>query len=161
MTRWHQDSCQSPDVVVNSSNNPTCRACGNSCPSIVELLMGQPDAQHGLKLPSDEPRGEMGLWWPKGVPYVNTRALMLGPEEEIQASRAARIPPSSFTPSESANFHIYGNTLRHDEFRLVCLTAVPRKNYPIHLSLETYTYNNRPEYETVSYMCKKDSAVNS
>ncbi|KAF2030840.1 hypothetical protein EK21DRAFT_43561, partial [Setomelanomma holmii] len=55
-------------------------------------------------------------------------------------------------PGAVNNAHIYGVTLRSKDFRLVCLTAVPRKDHPVHLTLETYTYNERPEYETVSYM---------
>jgi hypothetical protein len=46
---------------------------------------------------------------------------------------------------------IYGDTLKSNEFRLACLTAVDDKDHPVHLTLEIYTHDNRPEYETVSY----------
>ena len=68
-------------------------------------------------------------------------------------------PPSSLNESlsepdvgseEIGGFQIY-TKLSSNEFRLVFLTVAPSAEYPIHLSLETYSYDDRPEYETVSY----------
>jgi hypothetical protein len=150
MSNWHTSTCLSPDVFVNESNNPTCHACGQCCPPEAELLaLLQGGAQSNLSIPPDEPRDRMNLRWPKDVPYFNptgsapkARAGALEPPERPALDRTRIVEP---------NQAIYGDTLRHNEFRLVCLEAVPRRDYPVHLTLETYTHDNRPEYETVSY----------
>ena len=155
MTRWHQWDCLSPDVYVDDYNNPTCRACLRVCPPVAELAAKSNNASSGITMPPDEPRGQMNLWWPRDVLYVNqkpfedTYTLLHTMSESDIHEDIARL---AIKPGKHANSHIYGDTLKSNEFRLVCLTSVSKKDYPVHISLETYTYDNRPEYETVSYM---------
>jgi hypothetical protein len=155
MTRWHKLDCVAPDVYVGNDNRPTCRACASACPPVSALVAKSKNASSGIKLPPDEPRGQMNLWWPKDVLYLNQK-----PIEEVetlsQSSPNIRneeeLSKLTIDLDKTTNSHIYEKTLESNEFRLVCLTAVPRKDYPVHLNLETYRYDDRPEYETVSYM---------
>lgn len=52
---------------------------------------------------------------------------------------------------KTPNHEIYERRLSRNEFRLACLYAAPRKDYPVHITLEIFAHDNRPEYETVSY----------
>jgi hypothetical protein len=153
MTRWHLPYCMSPDVFVDASNNPTCRACARVCPPVAELAAGLNTASSGIKLPPDEPRGLMNLWWPRDVLYVNQQSPIRSPTVSIDEA----VSKLAIDAGKGTNSHIYEASLRPNEFRLVCLSAVPRKDYPVHLTLETFAYDNRPEYETVSYMWGGDS----
>ena len=56
---------------------------------------------------------------------------------------------------------IYSATLAPNEFRLACLTAPTDKDSPIHLTLETYTDDNCPEYKPVSYTWEGEDGNNS
>lgn len=155
MTRWHHSSCTSPDVVLNSNNWPTCEACGSFCPSQKQLISSQ--AANGLsplKLPPDEAPGQLNLWWPLTVPYVDTHGT--------RVKRPARITSTSTTPELSKQISpIYGNTLRDNEFRLACLSAVPYNDYPVHVTLETFTHDSRPEYVSTSYLWGGEDADSS
>ncbi|PSN64308.1 hypothetical protein BS50DRAFT_454029, partial [Corynespora cassiicola Philippines] len=147
MTRWHESSCETPNVVIDEKNNPTCRSCKRSCPSIEELLAENVSASSSLVLPPDEPEGQMDLWWPLSVPYDRKETPMMSQESFEKAGKAS--PPAR--PMPTAQFHIYGDALKPNEFRLACITYAQTKDCPVHLSLETYTHDDRPEYEAVSY----------
>lgn len=45
----------------------------------------------------------------------------------------------------------YQDTLKGDEFRLICLTDSAEEQYPVYLELETYARDSCSEYETTSY----------
>src|SRR4051794_15568726 len=75
MTRWHEWNCLSPDVHVGDANIPVCRACLRRCPSVTTLKAIANNASSGIALPPDEPRGQMNLWWPRDVLYVNRKPL--------------------------------------------------------------------------------------
>jgi hypothetical protein len=154
MSRWHKQDCSSPDVYIRNDNIPKCRACQRICPPAYGLVSDTNSASSGIKLPPDEPYGGLNLRWPKDVPYINQE------REEDNCTQPIHSPSElldkavlklSIDKQQSADSHVY-TTLKSEEFRLACLTAVPTDEYPMHLSLETYTYDNRPEYETVSYM---------
>lgn len=84
----------------------------------------------------------MNLWWPRSVPYVNTK--------ERNHSEKSPLHYSTGNVDETS-LYVYGKTLEETEFRLACLSAAPHKDYPVHLTLEVYPNNDRPEYECVSY----------
>lgn len=148
MARWHRPHCQAPDVFVDERNVPECRACGHTCPTTAELLAMQGNSQPGVILPPDEPMGRMNLSWPRDVPYINAKRQDLEAQGDTQGLPERRSPS---LPPAAARSPIYGDTLGPNETRLVCLYAVPRRDCPVHLSLEAFTLDNRPEYETVSY----------
>ncbi|KAF2687985.1 hypothetical protein K458DRAFT_332531, partial [Lentithecium fluviatile CBS 122367] len=142
MTRWHDASCQVPSVVVESDHTPKCQNCGRSCPSVAELMSKQASKTSVLELPPDEPPGQMNLWWPKCVPY----------ERNVDEPPQQKSSPTQQPPSPSSHSSpIYGEALKSDEFRLACLSAVPNKDAPIHVTLEVYNDDDHPEYECASY----------
>ena len=53
--------------------------------------------------------------------------------------------------SEPTPLPAFGYTLALDEFRLITLPAVSDKMAPMHITMETFTYENCPDYETLSY----------
>jgi hypothetical protein len=118
----------------------------------------------------------MNLYWPSSVPYArskhnrDTKPSAPSPTGEIEGESEAnlqllsRLKNISIQPPqpdaigslevqqlvEPVRSPIYGD-LALDEFRLICLSAVTDENFPLRLSLETYSQANCPEYETVSY----------
>jgi hypothetical protein len=142
MTRWHKPSCISPDVVVDANNIPNCRSCRRSCPSVEELIVKQAGTNSVLELPPDQPPGQMNLWWPMAVPYESNGDRSL----REQAS-----PTKDDVCLDSALSGIYQETLKTNEFRLACLSAVVDKESPVHVTLEVYTDEDHPEYECTSY----------
>ncbi|KAF2743318.1 hypothetical protein M011DRAFT_489868 [Sporormia fimetaria CBS 119925] len=144
MTRWHNASCTTPDVFLDSNNWPICKACSQSCPLLEELQDQELENFSVLTVPADEAPVQLGLWWPSTVTYETpdgqkpTRPLQADTSEVAEAS-------STVSP-------IYGDTLKSAEFRLACLEPVDDDDYPMHLNLEIYTHDNRPEYETASYL---------
>jgi hypothetical protein len=142
MTRWHDLLCVTPDVFVTECRIPACRGCGRTCPSAEDLFAQRKRAAETLKLPVDELPGQMNLWWPRSVPYLETgaRKSLESPLEEARSL----MPHSS--PSE-----MYEASLKASDFRLACLTAVADPGFPLHLSLETFADDDHPEYECTSY----------
>lgn len=149
MTRWHRATCQSPEVIVDSEDNrPQCRECGSSCPSEDELLAAQATVSSPSTLPPDKPRGQMDLYWPSEALYESTLDPG-GPNRRREHTRKENLDASS---TFSLNAHIYPNSLDAKQIRLVCLTSTPDADHPLHVTLEVYDHDNRPEYEAVSYM---------
>jgi hypothetical protein len=148
MSNWHTRTCLSPDVFVNETNIPVWQACEQCCPPEAEILASlQGSAQSSLSIPPDEPKDRVNPWWPIDVPYFNPATV--GPGAKRGAYEPSNRPAPDRARVVKPNLTIYGDTLRHNEFRLVCLKAVPKRGYPVHSTLETYTHDNRPEYETV------------
>lgn len=94
-------------------------------------------------LPDEEP-GQLNLWWPLSVPYVD--------ENGNRPERPTPPPPSTLDPNEGYECPTYGKTLKNDEFRVAVLSAAEKKEHPIHVTLEVYEDDCHPEYETVSYV---------
>ncbi|OAL51983.1 hypothetical protein IQ07DRAFT_536771 [Pyrenochaeta sp. DS3sAY3a] len=158
MVHWHTFSCKLPKVIVNADNIPSCEACGCKCPSTTQLVAAQRNMPSNLILPPDEPMGQLNLHWPKGLPYVYAKEGQL--ETNFGRQQSASDPASKAGHRRSKSM-IYGGTLGPHEFRLACLNAVPNSDYPVHLSLETFAYDNRPEYETVSYVWSGEDGNNA
>ncbi|KAH7329448.1 heterokaryon incompatibility protein-domain-containing protein, partial [Stachybotrys elegans] len=149
MSRWHKPSCKDPDVSVQGET-PHCRTCGCHWQGLVsrQVITNSPPP-----LPPDEPFGRMNLWWPRSVPYAKSK------RNHQYKPLSSSLPSLQQDASHSAEKHsaepvhspIYGDGLATDEFRLVCLSAAPHEDFPVHLCLETYSQTECPEYETVSY----------
>lgn len=153
MSRWHKDSCHIPNVCL-IKGVPRCQACGNSAldasetSSTSRLTSPIPDS-----LLSDIT--DLGLSWPSCVPWRRDGPIKQG-DHDGRINELPRdllyeeAPCVAGTATNSLSF-LYGRRLGPDEFRLICLDAVADDNSPIHLTLETYAFNDCPEYETVSY----------
>lgn len=157
MARWHGLSCPQPSFVV-SAGIPHCTTCDTS----PELNSIQPKSSPLPPIPPDEPYAQKNLWWPKTVKFT-------GPvrEEDEFGKRFLDIEttpgPANVRSKQDASLgdkiqnvgsrvpSIYGPTLGRDEFRLIYLKSSESEDDPVHLSLETYSHDNCPEYETVSY----------
>jgi len=167
MSRWHKPHCNAPDVSV-SQEIPQCGSCGSRCP--LEELISAQNENPSLSFPPNEPCGEMNLWWPRSVPYHNSKARETSTQSVHQSSLDSSLQSKSTASNlqpleddyiraseesgsvEPVYLPIYGPTLSADEFRLVCIPAAGENDEDvIHVSLETYSQANCPEYEAVSY----------
>ncbi|KAH3984561.1 hypothetical protein HBH98_158910 [Parastagonospora nodorum] len=153
MTRWHGPFCITPDVFVTEDRTPSCQACGKTCPSTEVLISQQEGVATSWTLPPDEPPGQMNLRWPKSVPYYRANQQIPLTENVTEDQRTAEPPPTSSS--------IYGKTLKNDEIRLACLSAVSTEDSPLHLSLDTYADDDHPEYECTSYSWATDDGDDS
>jgi len=149
MSRWHKPVCKNPSVLLDELS-PYCGTCNNHC-SLEELRAARRSTNAFGTVPPNEPPGQLDLWWPPAVPYINSKKKNL-------STSADTTPPDLHAKSNSPlNTHsspIYEKTLTQDEFRLACLSAPEHDDYPVHLTLETYKHNDSPDYpdyETVSY----------
>jgi hypothetical protein len=146
MTRWHEYSCESPEIEVGDDKVPKCIECGRFCPPVEELISKQAEISSAWQVPADQPLGEMNLWWPESVPYARGGIrVQIPPKPSIEQDT-----PADTTPKIPSS-HIYQETLRSDHFRLACLYAVSDKDHPIHVTLEAYPDDEHPEYECASY----------
>lgn len=146
MQRWHDVACRQPDVRVSTDQTPRCHACGKE-PQIAELERSRDLSCSSLSIPPDKCLGDLDLWWPRSVPYVQS-SLRPDPESED--------PPPVFDPQDDADKQpaedtIYKSTLGSDEFRLIWLDSADTLDSPLHLNLCDYKLDDCPEYEPVSY----------
>lgn len=88
----------------------------------------------------------MNLHWPKAVRYIRTQAG--SPPTHSETSESEHKP----TPRELVTSGIYNTTLDDNHFRIAWLTASSNANDLVHVTLETYSDESHPEYETVSYL---------
>ncbi|KAK4220672.1 heterokaryon incompatibility protein-domain-containing protein, partial [Podospora fimiseda] len=147
ISRWHGPGCQIPNIFVdNSTSTPSCRTCGRA-PNLADMVDEQASLSSYPKPPPDELAGEMNLWWPPTVKYVNFPELepLTRPEQNVgTASQAANKEPCDSNP-------VYSVPLSENYIRLAVLTRSADSSFPVHLELETYSLENHPEYETASY----------
>ncbi len=163
MSRWHKPHCNAPDVSV-LGGIPQFIACGSCCP--LEDLISTQKGNPPLSFPPNEPRGEMNLWWPSSVPYGISTAKEDSPPSIAQTSLHSRLQSKTSNsnaknlsnnseqvgPKGPVHLPVYEATLGADEFRLVCLSGGGKHDEEVvHVSLETYSDVNFPEYEAVSY----------
>ncbi|KAK4658259.1 hypothetical protein QC762_100570 [Podospora pseudocomata] len=150
MSRWHQETCMSPDVVVTGGTHIYCMIC-NQAPDI-DKLVADPGHQNPTAplIPPDEPYGAYNLSWPPGIPYRRT-GQHITREEPVDRNEAENSNSSEGLVSNIQVRTAYKKALGPDEFRLICLPSTDDVNTPIHLTLETYGDVRYPEYETVSY----------
>jgi hypothetical protein len=146
MTRWHSFSCASPDIELGEDRAPKCKACGQSCPPVEQLILERAETNSAWGVPPDKPLGEMQLWWPESVPYERNGVRV----QVSQKTSVEQYTPADAMPRMPSSL-LYQQTLRSDQFRLVYLSAVPDPDYPIHVTLEDYADHEHPEYECASY----------
>jgi len=145
MSRWHNPSCDIPDVFVNGDGLPNCRNCGR-WPNLEELAK----AQAALPLPAIVPPDDhdsqktRNFWWPPTVPWSQPSGGTATSPTDDGADTPTR-------PELAAPSPIYSSCLRPDEFRLLVLHPADDDQMPVHVTLETYPNDDCPEYETVSY----------
>ena len=142
MARWHDVSCDTPSILCKDGK-PRCRSCGKS-PDLEALVVQQETVDDLWHLPADEEVGTMSLHWPTSVTYSGKE------ESQVRSRDDPVIGPTSQKETRKPST-IYEERLPSDQFRLLCLTAQIGEDRPIHVSLETYAYDDYPEYETVSY----------
>lgn len=140
MTRWHEPFCNSPSITTRDGQLH-CINC-NADLDIDKARASDQVDKSAVSIPPDEPAGQLNLWWPPSVPYMNI-------SPEVLAKRDRQEELNSTTNSNLSL--VYEHVLAEDEFRLACLNAPWFDDFPIHLSLETYKHIGCPEYETVSY----------
>jgi hypothetical protein len=101
------------------------------------------------QVPPDELQGQMSLHWPPCVRYNRTDGKASGAANSAdqQAHVSGCLTALADLPST-----IYDTTLDAAEFRLAYLSASSREDCPVHVTLETHSDHNYPEYETVSYL---------
>ncbi|KAH8888118.1 hypothetical protein GQ53DRAFT_583854, partial [Thozetella sp. PMI_491] len=153
MVRWHHPTCISPDVAVQAGR-PRCRTCSRESPLLPELIAGS-KSDGPLSASQTEPPGQLNLWWPHSVSYSQEtlqHSATTGSSGISRAQKALVFPDTEPRHQEGPqNLHVYGPTLRANEFRLACISAAGDKDHPVHISLEPFSHDNRPEYEVVSY----------
>lgn len=153
MSRWHRKDCRAPAVVLIDFQ-PTCKSCSGVF-SLETAIASQQCGQRSFeKLPPDEAQGQLNLWWPPSVKYINgkQRAQSDMPEpSQNQTQRDDETMPQPATTSSSTKDKIYGKPLPQGSFRLICMQATTELSEPVHVELETYRHSHCPSYETVSY----------
>ncbi|TLD11702.1 hypothetical protein PspLS_11785 [Pyricularia sp. CBS 133598] len=158
MSRWHEDWCVAPNVVVVQPDaKPRCHNCHKS-PDIEDLRASSIGSSSTIKPPPDEPPGQLNLSWPPTVPYAKPPSqdgvkLVCRFDDAILSdptSLAAGQGLSNKVPVSPSSL-VYGKQLAADEFRLLVLEPPTNEDDPVHVTLETYHDDDCPEYETVSY----------
>ncbi|KAE9378860.1 HET-domain-containing protein, partial [Stipitochalara longipes BDJ] len=164
MSRWHNGTCQSPDVYIAGDSIPCCRGCGSSAATMLQS-MEQTASNPFLPPPPDEPTGKMNLTWPPTVRYVRIQPDGKAVEIERPSPRDEdRLLEQASTSTVSGDTRhqsqvamqsspTYEVALAPDEFRLICLSAVDNEStsHLLHLNLEVYQDHNCPDYEATSY----------
>lgn len=141
--RWHESECNTPSVFVDGGV-PRCRSCNATSADLVAQLVVQNRALGGaIRLPVEAPLGHADLWWPPSVPFRRPCVDRLDPGTDSEFCSDDTHP--------SAVSLVYQASLDASHFRLLYLTGAEAILSPIHIQLQEYAFEDRPEYETVSY----------
>jgi len=122
-TRWHEPDYSDPNISLVASQ-PRCGTCGAS-PPLAALRRKQSSNASFPPIPPGESLGQLNVHWP---PIVNFEGDQLLPHR----SRRPRLPRT-----------------RIRKYYVLPFVHRPPSGDPIHLSLETYLRQDRPEYEAV------------
>ncbi|KAM6535867.1 hypothetical protein FALCPG4_005398 [Fusarium falciforme] len=151
MSRWHADTCVSPDVVLNG-DLPICNTCG-AVPDLGAIRLKQQQTSLLPSIPPNEPPGQFNLYWPLSSLYSHAKTRQGSdadnPNERLDST-------DDFEPSP-----IYHRRLQDHEFRLLRLEAAPSGTDLLHVHLETHDQERFPVYETVSYTWGGENNDNS
>lgn len=107
-------------------------------------------------IPADKPLGQLNLRWPPSVPYVRWEDSREGvtpmsrPETATMVNNNDTQEDFAAGPYGRPNSHVY-DKLGSREFRLIYLPAAKDQDSLIHLEMETFSFDDSPEYETTSY----------
>lgn len=149
--RWHRSDCTNPQVIADDGV-PSCLSChANSATSVARLVAQNAGKAGQIDLPVVTPLGECDFWWPPCVPYKGAR----GETRRAPGASDDRVGSTNVSGTGSAlssASHIYPSSLDSEHFRIICLTARNDVSSPIHANLEEYSFDDCPEYETVSYL---------
>lgn len=143
-------------MVVLCDLQPTCKSCGGVF-SLETTIASQQCGQRSFeKLPPDEKQGELNLWWPPSVRYVNCKEPQqhnndMSERDQNQPQEDDKNSPQPGTASSSIRNEIYGESLPQGSFRLICMQGITEPSEPVHVELETYRHSHCPSYDTVSY----------
>nr|XP_036587975.1 uncharacterized protein CTRU02_01987 [Colletotrichum truncatum]KAF6799116.1 hypothetical protein CTRU02_01987 [Colletotrichum truncatum] len=160
MSRWHDKDCLRPRVEAEDGT-PKCLNCGRAT-HLADLKACGATANSAAPVPVEKPFGQRNLWWPPSVPY---RRAEEGADEqtgeadgdsewEDLSQQMTNGKPEEHTLAVKATplaSNMYSETLKPDEFRLVCISASRNLDCLVHFDLEVYSLDDCPEYETVSY----------
>lgn len=135
---------------------PTCKSC-SAVFSLEATIASQQCGQRSFEtLPPDELQGQLNLWWPPSVKYINGQQhtqrnndMCETHQNQTQEDDKTMLQPG--TTSSSTKDMIYGKPLPQGTFRLICMQATTELSEPVHIELETYRHSHCPSYETVSY----------
>ena len=156
MSRWHDHSCTNPHVLATRQGSETeiiCEICG-ARPPVDNCVPAQPSYDFAVNDPTDVPPTKRNLRWPDFLPWATRK------DDDISDGSALAQRPwgsgkdgseQDTTRRIDTSSTIYPVRLTRSEFRLACLTASTDEESAPHLTLETYTDNNFPDYEAVSY----------
>lgn len=92
----------------------------------------------------------MDLYWPSTIIYESSIGLSTSDRRRRAFGKAS--PDDRPAGNLGLNAHIYPDSLDDRQIRLACLTPLVGDDQPIHITLEVYDQDDRPEYESVSYM---------
>ncbi|KAM0426100.1 hypothetical protein ACHAPT_008731 [Fusarium lateritium] len=145
MNRWHEAGCLEPDVEVLPDKTICCRVC-LATPHATELAHEKATTNSIPQVPPNKPLGQLGLWWPRSVPYSVSI-----PSVSDDPSSGKNDAGSGQTLEATVNTGPYSSTLTSNEFRLICIEAAGSPEYPLRVNLEVYDLDDCPEYEAVSY----------
>ncbi|KAH7317388.1 heterokaryon incompatibility protein-domain-containing protein [Rhexocercosporidium sp. MPI-PUGE-AT-0058] len=149
--RWHDATCAAPLLSIDKcSRKVQCQTC-SSCLHLDKIVANHTAVSPGLSVPKDESE-EMNLFWPLSVPYTRSdqATSLAGDKRNLQVGDCVRKDAPVDQVSTSP---VYIHRLQPSEFRLVHLDAPLSgdTDSPVHAELKTYTHDDCPEYETVSY----------
>ncbi|KAI1078672.1 hypothetical protein F5B20DRAFT_591239 [Whalleya microplaca] len=156
MSRWHASSCTTPDISIVDGRKVSCHSCATSCPPVEVLVARSSTAQ--LSIPADQLLGHLNLKWPPSVPYAyrqgsrenDTHELCPRTRDEAKSRDTGEASFDLTDPSGHPDSHVY-HKLGTREFRLICLPAAEDRDSLIQLKLETFSFDDCPEYEPTSY----------
>ncbi|KAK4222864.1 heterokaryon incompatibility protein-domain-containing protein [Podospora fimiseda] len=148
MSRWHQDSCTSPNVFPNSTDGiPQCHTC-HAVPDLAKLAADVAGYSPWPPLPPDEPLSDLHLFWPPTVKYTQRN----GPIDPNNNHVNQVIPESNPSPASSSPVSaVYSFTLGSDQFRILWLSSPRQPDDRIHVNLEICGFDDHPDYESTSY----------
>ncbi|RSL92048.1 hypothetical protein CEP52_014058 [Fusarium oligoseptatum] len=153
MSRWHEDTCVSPDVVLNG-DLPTCNTCG-AVPDLDAIRLKQQQTSPFPPSPPDEAPGQFNLHWPLSSLYSRATDANTCQLDTKNFNEKLRLG-DDFEPSP-----IYQRRLEPYEFRLLRLDGASSGTNLLHLHLETHDQERFPLYETVSYTWGGENNDNS
>lgn len=153
-TRWHERSCTAPDVIIDHSTGlPHCQSC-TAFPHVDSLINDKSDTNSPPTITQDEPLGEdLGLFWPATVAYTQADGSFANRSHETVKDTAGSTGFDDAPAYQTSSSPVYPDTLRSNEFRLLSLSP-PLANGSgglVHADLTTFSHDDCPEYETVSY----------
>lgn len=152
-TRWHTSGCSKPNIHVDNGVL-RCLGCDSTSSDLLKQLVTQNQGTQGIiHLPAEVPLGEADLWWPECVRWRSSRPPVGNQTntDPRRKNKKAVITSSDAHAESSYNSTIYSSPLDANHFRLIYLPGSEDVSSPIHILLEEYAFDDRPDYETVSY----------